>query len=303
MRPPLSRYRSVIADSARWDSFRFRDGDIVISAPMKCGTTWIQMVCGLLTFQQPRFPATLDLISPWLDMLTRSLPEVLKDLDAQQHRRFIKSHTPLDGLPFEDRATYICVCRDPRDVALSFINHMMNTNVEAFLLARYMAVGVQDLSSFHENPIWAGSEHDRFWQWMDAPTSPGLKSMIHHLSTFWEMREHPNVILIHYNDLKTDLEGQMRELARRLGVSVSEPLWPELVRAATFEEMRGKADEIVPNSTEALWYNNHRFFHRGTTGQWQSLLQIKDLIRYRARILELADPELAAWMHQGPIAG
>jgi hypothetical protein len=302
MRSQLPRYQSVVADSARWDGFVFRGDDILISAPIKCGTTWIQMICGLLIFRQQRFPATLDLVSPWLDMLTRPLPEVVRDLDAQQHRRFIKSHTPLDGLPFDDRVTYICIGRDPRDVALSFGNHMANMNVETFHLARYMAVGLHDFTGLTENLVRGISEHEQFWQWVDAPMSPGLRTMIHHLSTFWEVRERPNVILVHYNDLKADLEGQMRELARRLRLNVSERLWPELVRAATFEEMRRRADEIVPNSTEALWYDNARFFHKGTSGQWRSLLDDKDLRRYRARILELAHPELAAWMHQGPIA-
>jgi aryl sulfotransferase len=305
VRSQLPRYQSIVSDSARWDSFVFRDDDIVISAPIKCGTTWVQMICGLLIFRQQRFPATLDLVSPWLDMLTRPLPEVVRDLDAQQHRRFIKSHTPLDGLPFEDRVTYICIGRDPRDVALSFDNHVANMNVEAFLLARYMAVGPDDFTGLtpEKRLVRAVSEHERFWQWVDAPTSPCLRTMIHHLATFWEMRERPNVILVHYNDFKADLEGQMRGLARRLRVNVCEQLWPELVRAATFEEMRRRANEIVPNSTEALWYDNARFFHKGTSGQWQSLLDDEDLRRYRARISELAHPELAAWIHQGPIAG
>ena len=41
----------------------------------------------------------MDLISPWLDMLTRDAASVFDDLAAQKHRRFIKTHTPLDGLP------------------------------------------------------------------------------------------------------------------------------------------------------------------------------------------------------------
>ena len=88
------RYRRI-SDSARWDGFEFRPGDIVISTPPKCGTTWTQMICALLIFQTPTFAAPLDLISPWLDMLTRDRDEVVADLDAQTHRRFIKTHTPL----------------------------------------------------------------------------------------------------------------------------------------------------------------------------------------------------------------
>jgi hypothetical protein len=118
------RYRSFVHDSARWEGFRFRDGDIVISTPPKCGTTWTQMMCALLIFRTTDLPASLAELSPWLDMQTRPLAEVLADLDGQTHRRFIKTHTPLDGLPFDERATYLHVARDPRDVALSSENHM-----------------------------------------------------------------------------------------------------------------------------------------------------------------------------------
>ncbi len=303
MRASPLRYRSVVADSARWDGFVFRDGDIVISAPIKCGTTWMQMICGLLIFGKQTFPNTLDLVSPWLDMLTRQLEAVVRDLDAQQHRRFMKSHAPLDGLPFDERVTYICIGRDPRDVALSLDHHTANMDVEAFLLARYMAVGLDDLAGLTAEKaiIRSESEHERFWQWVEASASPGLRAMIHHLRTFWEMRERPNVMLLHYDELKADLEGQMRRLAIRLGLKVPEQTWPELVQAATFEEMSRRADEIVPNSTEALWHDNARFFHQGRTGQWQRLLDENDLRRYRDRISKLADPELAVWMHQRPI--
>lgn len=303
MRPPVVRYRSVVADNARWEGFVFREGDIIISAPVKCGTTWVQMICALLIFQQRKLPMTLDLISPWLDMLTRPLTEVVSDLNSQQHRRFIKSHTPLDGLPFDQRVTYICVGRDPRDVALSFVHHMANMDMNAFILARHMAVGLDDIAELPpERPsVHSESVHDRFWNWVDAGPSPSLRAMVHHLTTFWEGRERPNVVLLHYDDLQTNLEGQMRHLAARLDVNVPEALWAELVPAARFEEMRRRADEIVPNSTEGLWYDNTRFFNKGTSGQWRQLLDGEDLYRYRTRVMELAAPELASWMHRGPI--
>jgi hypothetical protein len=93
----LKRYRSFVADSARWKGFAFRPGDIAISTPPKCGTTWTQMLCALLAFDTADLPRPLAEISPWLDMQTRSLDSVVADLQAQTHRRFIKTHTPLDG--------------------------------------------------------------------------------------------------------------------------------------------------------------------------------------------------------------
>src|SRR4029079_2315346 len=94
-------YGGTVNDSSRWDGFELRPGDIIISTPPKCGTTWTQMICAMLIFQTPDLPMPLDLISPWLDQLLRPLDSVVADLEAQEHRRFIKSHTPLDGLPYD----------------------------------------------------------------------------------------------------------------------------------------------------------------------------------------------------------
>ena len=53
---PRTRYRSIVSDSGRWDGFAFRPGDVVISTPPKCGTTWTQMLCALLIFDGPDVP-------------------------------------------------------------------------------------------------------------------------------------------------------------------------------------------------------------------------------------------------------
>src|SRR5512142_3040903 len=95
----VRRYEASMYDSNRWDGFELRPGDIVISTPPKCGTTWTQMLCALLIFDGPRFPAPLDELSPWLDMCNQPLADVRANLAAQTHRRFIKTHTPLDGVP------------------------------------------------------------------------------------------------------------------------------------------------------------------------------------------------------------
>src|SRR5205823_8225322 len=115
----LRRYRTIVMDSARWWGFEFRPGDIVISTPPKCGTTWTQMLCALLIFDSTDFYAPLSEISPWLDMQLYDPEQVARSLAEQRHRRFIKTHTPLDGLPYDERVTYVCVGRDPRDVFVS----------------------------------------------------------------------------------------------------------------------------------------------------------------------------------------
>lgn len=85
------RYRSGDEDSARWLGFPYRQGDIVISARSKSGTTWVQMICALLVFQNQNLPAPLAELSPWLDWLVTPRDEVYARLSAQRHRRFVKT--------------------------------------------------------------------------------------------------------------------------------------------------------------------------------------------------------------------
>jgi len=303
MTAPLVQYRWIVSDNSRWDGFEFRPGDIVISTPPKCGTTWMQMICALLVFQTPEFPDSLDRISPWLDMLTRDRDDVFADLAAQSHRRIIKTHTPLDGLPDDPRVTYITVGRDPRDVARSWDNHMANMDVTALMEARAAAVGLDDLADWLADGRPAPPERDvdRFWLWVDQEPNDrrggGLAGTLHHLGTFWAVRDRANVVLVHYGDLLADLEGEMRRIAARLEVTVPEARWPALVAAATFEHMRGNADRYAPDTTNRIWQSNEQFFHRGTSGQWKELLDDDGIRRYRARVAELAPPDLAAWVH------
>ena len=102
-------YRSWMSDNLRWDALKLRAGDIIISAPPKCGTTWTQRLVSLLVFDGPNLPGPLPLVSPWLDLTAQPAEKVVAALDAQDHRRFIKTHTPLDGLVLDDRVTYIGV--------------------------------------------------------------------------------------------------------------------------------------------------------------------------------------------------
>ncbi len=301
------RYHSIIADSARWEEFPFREGDIILSTPAKCGTTWTQTILGLLIFQSPDPPAAIDLISPWFDQLLRDRDSVLADLEAQTHRRFIKTHTPLDGLPWDDRVTYITVARDPRDVARSWDNHMANLDIQTMMELRGKAVGFDDINEVMPNgiPTFPETEIERFWMWMESDEAfsvSTLKDVVHHLGGFWDKRNEPNVVLLHYDDLKDDLEGQMRALAQRLAIDVPEERWPELVPSATFEVMKARASEVAPNSTESIWHDKSRFFNKGTSGQWRDFLDEDGVARYAKRIDELTDPALSDWLHRGPIA-
>ena len=131
-RPTIKHiYQNYILDSTHWDGFQVRDGDIVIATSYKTGTTWMQGICAALVFQAPELPAAQDDLSPWLDARFAPAEETLALLEGLTHRRYIKTHLPLDGLPFSDRIKYIFVGRDGLDVFMSLWHHWNNMRPES----------------------------------------------------------------------------------------------------------------------------------------------------------------------------
>jgi aryl sulfotransferase len=305
VRPALRRYRSVVADSSRWEGFTFRADDIVISTPPKCGTTWMQRLVALLVFDGPALPGPMAKVSPWLDMQLASTDDVFSALDAQPYRRFIKTHTPLDGLPFAESVTYVCVGRDPRDVAVSSRHHMQNMDIEQFLATRAAAVGLDDLADLGVNEPGTSEPLDdaaALRAWIDVDSEVNLMTLaftVGHLLSFWEARDQPNVALFHYADLLADLPGQLQRLAGVLGYDLDSQRAGELSADASFEAMKAHAEQVVPNADIGLWHSAAGFLHRGMTGQWKEAFTDDDLARYEERLRELAPPDFLRWLHDG----
>jgi hypothetical protein len=289
------RYRSADEDSARWLGFPFRQGDIVISTRSKSGTTWVQMICALLVFQTSDLPAPLSELSPWLDWLVTPRDEVVALLAAQDHRRFVKTHTPLDGIPLDPRVIYVVVARHPLDMAVSLYHQ--GDNLDRERIRRLTGQPEPDGQAVPRPPL-----HEWLVSWIDRDVRPreemdSLPGVMWHLSDAWVRRNEPYIVLVHYDDLCADLEGEMRRLASLLDITVPEPLWPDLVRAATFEHMKARADTVVPDPSGVL-KDSQAFFRRGTSGAGSELLTDEELAHYETRTAQLAPPDLLAWLHR-----
>ncbi len=309
----LVRYRNTGQDNARWNEFEPRVGDIIISSPAKCGTSWMQMMCALLVFQVPVFDRLLTDLSPWLDVRGAPLDSVLASLDAQRHRRFVKTHTPLDGVPVFEGVTYVGLGRDPRDVAISWDHHFFNVDFERAMAlaaeakAAEAAAGRVDDSD--EPPAVPDSPPpdslvERVMVWIDDDTPvtvslSSLRLLVHHITTFADREQSGNVALFHYADLQRDLPGQMGRLAQILEIEVPESKFDELVAAAGFAAMRDRAHDLAPEANKGIYRDTESFFHRGETGQWRDLLDRAQLQHYTERIQSLADPQLIGWLHKG----
>ena len=287
------RYRTRRSDSTRWNEFEFRPGDIVISARSRSGTTWMQMICALLVFQDPELPAPLSELSPWLDWKTTPLQEVLAALGAQRHRRFIKTHTPLDGLPLDSRVTYIVVARHPLDAAVSLYHHYANLDVRR----------LSQLQGLPDPGPAAPPPPLREWllSWVHEDARPedqpeSLAGYIRHAADAWSRRDTPNVLLAHYDDLSTDLPGEMRRLAGRLAIDVPAERWPDLVRAASFRHMRSHASRLAQGPSGIL-LDDAEFFRNGRSGAGRGVLSAAEFTAYQAKVATMAPADALTWLH------
>jgi aryl sulfotransferase len=294
----LKRYQSMVSDSARWESFEHRPGDIIISTPPKCGTTLVQMMCALLIFDGPDFPARLDDLSPWLDMNTRSDDEVLAQVAAMTHRRFLKTHTPLDGIPEWDDVTYVVVGRDPRDVFVSWEHHSANVDPERFVAVVDESVGIDKVAPFlGERPTTMEARLDR-WLVDDSPTATmSLAVVAGHLDVAWRRRARNNVLLFHFEDLRDDRAGSMRRLAEGIGLGVAPARLAELAASASLDRMRSRAEDLAPN-TKSIFADSTRFFRSGDSGEGRAIMTPAQEAVYDQRIGGLVAPELRDWLHR-----
>ena len=292
-RRPRFRYTSDVEDSARWDGFEFRSGDIVISTRSKSGTTWLQMVCALLVYQQPTLPAPLAEISPWLDWLVEPLDEVSSRLDDQTRRRIIKTHTPLDGLPIDRRAMYLVMTREPLDMAVSLYHQGANLD-----RGRVAELTGQPPRAHPRTP--RPDLHTWLLEWVHEDTEPresldSLPGVMWHAGDAWSRRAQPNVVLLRYEDFLSDLDLQMRRLAALLGLPTDGAGWAELVAAASFDHMRARAAALAPDPKGVL-QERARFFRRGSSGAGRESLDDDEFAAYLDRLRQLGSADLLRWL-------
>jgi aryl sulfotransferase len=312
LRAPKHVVRTPVADSRRWNQFEPRDGDIVIATFPKCGTTWTQRIIDLLVFQSSD-ARPFGEISPWLDStLFNPVEDDLATLNAQTHRRYMKSHLPFDALPVWDKVKYIHVGRDGRDARLSWQNHERGFKPEwgAKIAAGAKAVAAERGETLAGPPPripedprdflihWFGEVEAQLGGAANKAGSLGSQFFTFE-AAYWHERHLPNLLFVHYNDLKEDLAGEMQRIADFLGIDTPASLMPSLVEAARFETMKKDGDTLFPKLKNVFDRGADRFMNKGRSGRWREYLTREDIARYEAIMARACTPGLAQWLEGG----
>lgn len=279
-------------DSTVWNDFTFRDDDIVIATYAKSGTTWLQQIVSQLIFDgQEGLPVAQ--MSPWLDLRVPPKDIKLPEVDRQTHRRFVKTHLPVDALVFSPDARYLYIGRDGRDVVWSLYNHHANANQ-----AWYAALN--DTPGRVGPPIGPPPDSVRryFHDWLDRDGFP-FWSFWDNVRSWWDIRDLPNVMLVHFARLKADMAGEIRRIAAFLDIAIDEARWDAIVEHCGFDYMKANAAASVPLGG-AFWDGGaETFLHKGTNGRWHDVLSAEEVAAYDRKALAELGPDCAGWLRTG----
>lgn len=165
--------------------FAPRPSDIIISPYGKCGTTFLQQMFHTLRTGGDSDFDDISRVVPWIELS----PLLGLDLNAEQRAnpRGFKSHLSFTSVP--KGARYLVSLRDPRDAFVSMYRFMTGWFIEP---------GAISMEDFFDGWRRGGAEGEGYWG---------------HLSSWWAMRESPDVLLFSYAKMVRDRAAHARRLA------------------------------------------------------------------------------------------
>jgi aryl sulfotransferase len=268
--------------------------DIVIATYAKSGTTRMQQIVSQLIFGGAPGLKVAEM-SPWLDLRVPPKAEKLPAVEAQTHRRFIKTHLPVDALVFSPRAKYIYIGRDGRDVVWSMYNHHANANALWY-------------EALNKTPGLVGepiarppsSIRDYYHDWLDRNGHP-FWPFWENVRSWWAVRNLSNVHLVHFQTLKDDMPGEIRRIADFLGIAIDAAKWEAILHHCSFDYMKANATASVPLGG-AFWEGGaETFVHKGTNGRWREMLTAEASGKYEQLALRELGPDCARWLFTGDL--
>ena len=158
-------------------------------------------------------------MSPWMDLRVPPKEVKLPEVEKQTHRRFLKTHLPMDALVFSPKAKYLYIGRDGRDVVWSLYNHHVNAN-------DFWYEALNDTPGRIGPPIGRPPESVRayFQEWLGNDGHP-FWPFWENVRSWWEYRELPNILMLHFADLKADMPAEIRRIAAFLGIGSYSAVW------------------------------------------------------------------------------
>lgn len=241
----------------------YRAGDTIIAVPAKSGTTWTMNIFHQLrTGGDPNFKDIYAEV-PWPefkerpDQLNEELLERWKKIPDSVRRGF-KTHSqpgegPRDFAVYREDMKYVVVVRSPEEAIVSLWPFLRAQSKELWKLWDVEEMRDQFLrptfNKFYYEVVMNGFPN------MPPEVVPpgGLLTMFFFdfINGWYPLRNKPNVLFLHFSDMKKDHEGSVRKIADFLGFTPTDDQWPKVLEYTSFPWMKAhqkkfEVDTLLP---------------------------------------------------------
>ncbi len=278
---------------------RWRDGDVVVSAPVKSGTTWMMNIVHQLRSGGDREFERIDDEVPWLEFLAAPSirPEhVIARLDAlpSDRRRVFKTHSPPPLLPYQDprgevEVKYVVVVRNPEEALVSLVP-FVNKHTEAwFELWGMEPMRFPDFETYFREFVAETGFH---------------KALLGFVAAWWPLREQANVLLVHFSDLRRAPEQGIRRVAEFLGFRPTPTQWPTILECSSFPWMKANTERFERWAEAPVPVLEHgSMVRKGAVGAaYEDGMTEAIAAQVRADASAMLDADALRWCYRGEVS-
>jgi aryl sulfotransferase len=122
---------------------------------------------------------------------------------------------------------------------------------------------------------------------------------MHHNQSWWNFRHLDNIHFVHYNDLLSDLPGEIRRIAGYLDITIPDQGIIGMLPALTLDAMRRNGAETNPRFQKVWRDGAQTFFFKGSNGRWKEIFSGEELVLYDDTATKVLTPECRAWLENG----
>ncbi|KAM7282804.1 amine sulfotransferase-like [Ixodes scapularis] len=256
------------------------DDKFVVSFP-KTGTTWMQQIAYLLFHKgvPPTSAQDFHDNGPFLDI------HGVETVKRRVKSGLIKTHLPYGIAPKSPLAKYLYICRNPKDTCISLFYHTCR---------------------FSEYEFQDGKLEDFFEVFLRGETDYG--DYFDHVLSWYEHRDDPNVMFIHYEDVKTNPELWILKIAEFLDEKChrllinDRTILEHVLEYSGIHFMKGSAESIFENLyPEEVGRCSTDFIRKGIIGDWKHHLTTEMNARLEKKIYQKMQETdiITVWINHG----